>query len=199
MWGVCGTCGLFSTSPALAQTVPPPAGVSATPCGCAELPPTRAHVIEVTFGSAQLFSEQGILTTGGQTTERVIPVSSALMMIEWLFRERLSVLSFFNLPLGTQKTVVNGQAVEEFVAPSVPLGLRASLIRLEVFAASRLEFQVAAMGGVTIGSTSGDVLFPMIASRIHFASQNGFALYLGTAFAFQKDTLALLYGIGHRF
>jgi hypothetical protein len=77
--------------------------------------------------------------------------------------------------------------------------VRASALSIEVFAASRLELQLAARAGVTIGSSSGDVVVPLAAGRLHFANQAGFALYLGAAFAFRRDTVALLYGIGHRF
>jgi hypothetical protein len=181
---------LFATTPA---TTP-------APCACVE-PPPEPQVLEVTFGSAQLFEDQAFTSAGGLVQEQVIPVTSALLMVEWLLRERLSVLSLFNLPLTTQKKLVDGQVQEEFVAPSIALGARFSALRLQVFAASHLELQLAALAGITIGSTSasGDTVFPLAAGRIHFSNQNGFALYLGTAFAFRKDTLAVLYGIGHRF
>jgi hypothetical protein len=157
------------------------------------------HVLEVTFGSAQLFNRQSVVTKSGRVEEQVIPVSSALLMVEWLFHRRLSLLSLFNLPLDTQKTVIDDQVREEFVAPSLSLGVRVSALSVEVFAASRLELQLAALAGVTIGSSSGDAVFPLAATRLHFANQQGFALYIGGAFAFRRDTVALLYGIGHRF
>ncbi|MFT3921264.1 MAG: hypothetical protein QM778_01890 [Myxococcales bacterium] len=120
-------------------------------------------------------------------------------MLEWLAHPRIAVSSLFNLPLTTQKTVVDGALREEYVAPSVALGVRATALSIEVFEASHLELQFAALGGITIGSRSGDLVFPLAATRIHFSNPGGFALYLGTAFAFRKDTVALLYGIGHRF
>jgi hypothetical protein len=159
----------------------------------------RRQVIEVTFGAAQLFNRQSIVEENGRLEEQVIPVSSALLMFEWLFHARFSALALFNLPLDTQKTVVDGESRDEFVAPSLSLGVRASALSIEVFAASRLELQLAALAGVSIGSSSGDVVFPLAAGRLHFANQAGFALYLGGAFAFRRDTVALLYGIGHRF
>jgi hypothetical protein len=159
----------------------------------------REHVIEVTFGSSQLFIHQSILNKSGNVAREIIPVTSALIMIEWLFLRRFSLLSLFNLPLVTEKTVVDGQAREKFVAPSLATGLRFSAIRLDVFAHSKLEFQVAALVGFTLGGTDAAPVFPMAAGRIHFSNQAGFALYLGTAFAFQKDTVGVFYGIGHRF
>lgn len=162
-------------------------------------PPPRPHVLEVTFGASQLFNRQSIITKNGVVEEQVIPVSAALLMVEWLFHLRLSLLGLFNLPLDTQKVVIDGEAREEFVAPSLGLGVRGSALSVEVFAASRLELQLAALAGVTIGSSSGDVIFPLAAGRLHFHNQSGFALYLGGAYAFRRDTVALLYGIGHRF
>lgn len=183
-----------SVTPA-AQTLP------ATPCApasCRPPAPSGEQRLEVTFGSAQLFNHQSVLSAG-RIEEQIVPVTSALFMVEWLLHDRLSLLTLFNLPLTTQKTVVDGMIQEEFVAPSVALGLRVSALRFDVFAGSRLEVQLAALGGVTVGSTSGDQIFPLAAGRFHFASSGGFALYLGGAFAFQRDTVAILYGIGHRF
>jgi hypothetical protein len=172
---------------------------AASPCACTTEPPAREHVIEVTFGSSQLFIHQSILNKSGNVAREIIPVTSALIMLEWLFWRRFSLLSLFNLPLVTEKTVVDGQTREKFVAPSLATGLRFSAIRLDVFAHSKLEFQVAAMVGFTLGGTDAAPVFPMAAGRIHFSNQAGFALYLGTAFAFQKDTVGVFYGIGHRF
>jgi len=170
-----------------------------TPSPAPAAPIEERQTIEVTFGSAQLFNHQSILAKSGHVEREIIPVSSALLMFEWLFHDRFSMLSLFNLPLTTQKTVVDGQVREEFVAPSLALGARVAALRLEVFAQSRLELQLAALCGLTLGSRSGDLVFPLAAGRIHFSNQRGFALYVGTAFALRKDTVALLYGIGHRF
>lgn len=170
------------------------------PCGPSDMhAPLAEQTLEVTFGSGQLFNRQSIVTKSGRVEEQIIPVSSALLMVEWLFHDRLSLAGLFNLPLNTQKTVSNGMARDEFVAPSVSLGLRWSALRFDVFAASRLELQLAALGGVTIGSSAGDLVFPLAAGRLHFSNREGFALYLGGAFAFRRDTVAIVYGIGHRF
>jgi len=190
-----------AASSAPASATPVAQALPSTPCAPASCrPPATSgeQRLEVTFGSAQLFNHQSVLTAG-RIEEQIVPVTSALFMIEWLVHDRLSVLSLFNLPLTTQKTVVDGMIQEEFVAPSVALGLRVSALRFDVFAGSTLELQLAALGGVTVGSSSGDQVFPLAAGRFHFASSGGFALYLGGAFAFQRDTVAILYGIGHRF
>ena len=80
-------------------------------------------------------------------------------MLEYLAHPRISVIHIFNLPLTTQKTVVDGQLREEFVAPSVALGARVTALSFEVFAESHLELQFAALAGFTLGSRSGDVVF----------------------------------------
>jgi hypothetical protein len=189
-------------APARAEAPAAPAPPPAPPvnrCACAETPARRPPVIEITFGSSQLFAHQSIAAKAGTVEESVIPVTSALVMVEWLLRPRLSVLSMFNLPLVTQKIFVNGEIREEYVAPSIALGARISAVQMEIFAATRLEVQLAALAGVTIGSQSGDVLFPLAAGRLHLSNRDGFALYFGAAYAFQKDTVAVLYGIGYRF
>ena len=174
---------------------PPPVN----PCACAEPPAPRPPKLEITFGSSQLFAHQSIAGKAGGVEENVIPVTSALMMVEWLLRPRLSVLSMFNLPLVTQRIFVNGEIREDYVAPSIALGARLSALRLEIFSDTRLELQLAALAGVTIGSQNGDVIFPLAAGRVHLSNRDGFALYFGAAYAFQKDTVAVLYGIGYRF
>jgi hypothetical protein len=176
---------------------PPATGQTAAPVKTPTV--QRPQVVEVTFGNAQLFAHQSVLRVSGQPKEQVVPVTSALLMIEWLMRDRLSLLGLFNLPLATQKIFVDGQIREEFNAPSVAAGVRLTAVRLDLFVDSRLELQLATLAGVTLGSRDGDKVFPMVAGRLHFANHAGFALYLGGAFAFKKDTMALLYGIGHRF
>jgi hypothetical protein len=188
---------LLSWRPALAAN-PNPTPPAPT-CNCASKKLPDPHVVEITFGSSQLFAHQSILGKGGEVKEHVIPVTSALMMAEWLMHPRLSLLSIFNLPLVTQKIIVDGAISEQYVAPSVAAGLRFSVLRMDIFRASQLDLQVAGLGGITIGSQNGDVLFPLVAGRIHLSNRDGFALYFGSAYAFQKDTVAVLYGIGYRF
>jgi hypothetical protein len=187
----------LACAPAARAAEPPPKGNGKGPPGGSMA--KDPHRVEVTFGSSQLFSHQPFLGTSGTVRSEIVPVSSALIMFEWLFHDRFSAVSLCNIPLGTQKSLKGGEVREEYVAPSLAFGARAAALRFEIFEASRLELHIAALGGVVVGHSDGPPVFPLFASRVHFANKAGFALYLGTAYAFDRDTLALHYGIGHRF
>ncbi len=157
------------------------------------------HVLELTFGNAQLFFTQSMLTPSGEIQDKIIPVTAALIMAEWLAHPRVSALSLVALPLEPQATVVDGEVREEYVAPSIALGARFSAFSFDVFRESALELQIATLAGRTMGSLRGDRFYPLIAGRLHFHTGSGFTLYLGNAYAFAEGTHSLLYGIGHRF
>lgn len=179
----------------------------AAPSASAAPPPKAAtsderltdHVLELTFGSAQLFFTQSLLTPSGELKDEIIPVTAAMLMAEWLAHPRFSVLTLFALPLEPQATVVDGEVREEYVAPSLALGVRGSLFSFDVFRESAMELQLAAMAGRTLGSLQGDRFYPLVAARLHFHTAEGFTLYLGNSYAFAEGTHSVLYGIGHRF
>lgn len=157
------------------------------------------HVLELTFGSAQLFFTQSLRTPTGGVDSQVIPVTAALFMAEWLALPRLSMLTLVGIPLETQSTVVDGELRDEYVAPSAALGARVTLFSFDIFRESALELQLACLGGRTLGSLSGDRFYPLVASRLHFHTGEGFTLYLGNGYAFAEGTHSVIYGIGHRF
>lgn len=182
----------------LVDTAASPSGAYEKKCGCEE-EPAREHVIEVTFGTAQLFNRESVSTDSGSVDGEVIPVSSALLMTEWLFMPQLSLVGLATLPLEEQAVLVDGELRYEFAAPSLALGVRGTLYGFQAFWDSTVELQLAAFGGRTLGSSSGDRFFPLLAGRLHVRTREGFALYIGGAYAFERVTAALIYGIGHRF
>jgi len=177
-------------------------------CPCAEkcCPVAEAAVpepvprLEISFGSTQLFISQSIYGNDAQLRQQVVPVTAALFLFEYLFLDRFSAALVFNLPLETQRTLAaDGTVREEYAAPVLMTGVSWAPASFELFKASRLDLQFAAQFGTTLGSELGDRVFPMATSRLHFVSKQGFALYVGASWAFQKETVALIYGIGHRF
>lgn len=157
------------------------------------------HFLEFTFGSAQIFYRQSILTETDEIGDEVIPVSAALLMGEWMLHPSVSVVGLVSLPLEAQTTVSDGQLRQEFVAPSFSLGARVTFLSVPMTRRSVLELQLAAAAGRTVGSPTGDRFFPLVASRVHFHTHEGFTLYLGGATAFGENTTAAIYGIGYRF
>ncbi|MEK7705785.1 MAG: hypothetical protein AAB426_12565 [Myxococcota bacterium] len=156
--------------------------------------------LEISFGNSQLFLDQPLFSGSAAAQQRAtLPITSVVMIAEGLVTKRLSVALFFSLPLDTKKTLEAGNIVEEPVASSLALGVGYVPAEFKLFRHSVVQLQVAAFAGRTFTSHLGDRFFPMIAGRIRFVSRQGFALYLGQAFAFHEDALALIYGIGNRF
>ena len=160
---------------------------------------TIPHSIEVTFGNAQLFFGTSVLTEEEDVQDKLVPVGTALMMAEWLATSHFSVIGAFFLPLETQTTIIDGELREEFVAPAAALGGRFSLFSLSVFRNTVVELQLAGLLARTLGSVAGDRFFPIVATRIHFRTDEGFTLYLGNSYSFAENTGSVIYGIGHRF
>jgi hypothetical protein len=170
--------------------------VATTPCDCEDGEAPPSHFVEVSFGQAQLYISE---YSGGRSEEPLVPVSSALFLGEFLVSERFSAVALVNLPTTSHRTLVDGDVVEDYAAPAVALGVRASPLKQLVIRGAELELQVALLVGRTINSQEGDRFFPLLTTRVHFATPDGFTLYLGGATAFVKDTTALIYGVGHRF
>jgi hypothetical protein len=73
-----------------------------------------------------------------------------------------------------------------------------------LFAGPELRLRVDDEAVSAEGRPRYELSFPhgittLVAGRIHLSNRDGFALYFGSAYAFQKDTVAVLYGIGYRF
>ena len=161
---------------------------------------TPAPVVELSFGHSQLFNDSKSASITQVGVGGVVPTSSVLFIAEWLLAPRWGVLGVFNLPLTTQQTVNDeGGVFLERVAPSVALGGRYSILRFDVRPRAMVELQATILAARTIGSVEGDFFFPLVGGRIHIARPSGFAMYLGSSWAFHKDTLALFYGAAHRF
>ena len=163
-------------------------------------PPETAPVagrLEFSFGSSLLIREQALL---GQDITRIVPVPSVLMLGEFLVRPQLSVASFVNIPTGTAKELQpDGSVVEHHAAAAVALGAGWAPFVLPVSERAWFKPQVAAFGGAAIRSTKGTVVFPMVAAKLNIVTVDGFTMYGGASFAFSQNTLAILYGAGHRF
>lgn len=153
--------------------------------------------LEFSFGSSLLIREQALL---GQELTRIVPVPSVLMLGEFLVRPRLSVASFVNIPTGTAREFAeDGSVVEHHAAAAVALGLGWAPVILPVSERAWFKPQVAAFGGAALRSTRGQVWFPMVATKLNIVTVDGFTMYGGASFAFSQNTLAILYGAGHRF
>ncbi len=150
---------------------------------------------EFSFGTSQLFSGQ--LVEDLSIDQELLPTTSALFIGERLIARRWSLVGLFNLPLTPTRRVVDGELRSEFAAPSLAFGATWTPLMWGFMDKSRFEIQLALVGGGVL-KPGGDI-FPLTAVRLRLLQDEGFALYLGAAFAFRVDTLALIYGVGHRF
>ena len=152
--------------------------------------------LEFTFGQSMLIVDQALF---GQAEERILPVQSALFLGEYLWKPRLSVAGFVNVPTTPIRHLVAGDIVEEHSAGAMALGLGWAPIHPQVSEKAWFKPQLAGFAGRTFRSTSGDQFFPMAALKLNLTTAEGFTMYAGSAYAFREDTLAVIYGVGHRF
>ncbi|MEE2755404.1 MAG: hypothetical protein VYA30_02030 [Myxococcota bacterium] len=157
------------------------------------------QLLEISFGQSQLFIEPTHRDLAQNNTVERLPTTSALFLAEWLFSEKLSLMGAFTLPLTTQQILIDGELYHEKAAPTASVGLRWSAVGFEVRKGTRIEIQLAGLVGTSIGSQLGDIVFPTLGSRVVLLRVDGFGLYAGSTWSFRRDTLALIYGIGHRF
>ena len=162
-----------------------------------EVQSNTPHRLEVSFGNSQLFAGSLDEALNGDLVS-YLPAQSSLFLFEVL-QPRWSVILAGNLPWTGQPTIVDGEIVIIPFAPSVFLGLRGSPIVFQLDTLANIELQFTASLGRTIGSTQGDITFPLLGTRLHVSRPDGFSMYLGTMGTLQRESLALIYGVGNRF
>ena len=156
------------------------------------------HKLEISFGQSLLYLKTDP-SVNDDTRSRSLPMSSALFLGEWLLNRDFAYLSAITIPLTTQQTLVNGQLYHRKSSPTVSFGGRWSAFGFSASEETRCELQVAAMLGRTFNTDLSGRFFPTVGSRIIFLKNDGFSLYAGTTWSFTLETLALIYGVGHRF
>lgn len=164
-----------------------------------ELP---GHLLEFSFGSSLLYVEQPLLDGYTAVTEsRVLPVTSVLVLGEWLIRPRWTIAGLLNLPTGPIRVLdESGENYsEESSAAAVAIGGAHVPFQIRVGEKSVFQPQLGLMVGRTVNHSVKDSFFPMAVGRLHLHTGEGFSMYAGAAFAGRRDTLALIYVVGHRF
>jgi hypothetical protein len=157
--------------------------------------------LEFSFGSALLFADQPLIgREDGEDGQRMVAVSSVMMLGEYLFNPRLSLGSALIVPTTPRKRVVGGEIVEDHAPSSLSLGLAYKPVIAPILDERALfQLQLGLLVGRTIRSTRGNQSFPLLLLRPAISTPDGFSMYLGSAFAFQLDTLVLIYGVSQRF
>ncbi|HJN73972.1 MAG TPA: hypothetical protein QGF58_08580 [Myxococcota bacterium] len=155
-----------------------------------------ADRLEFTFGQSMVIVDQALY---GQDEERILPVQGSLFLGEYLWRPRVSIVGLVNVPQTPIRHLVDGDIVEEHSAGAIAAGAAWAPAVLQLSESAFFKPQVAGLAGRTFRSTAGDQFFPMAAVKLNMSTYAGFTMYVGGAYAFREDTLAVIYGVGHRF
>lgn len=158
--------------------------------------------LEISFGSSLLFVQQAFLRDGlpNQTEERVVPVPSWLLLGEYMFTPRWSAAGMINVPLSTVRRISpSGTIYEEHSSAAVGIGPAFAPVNVPVFSDATFRPQLALLAGRTVNDLDQNLTFPLVVGRVVLVSPSGTSLYGGVAYAFQEETLAVIYGLGHRF
>ena len=159
-----------------------------------------SYRLEFSFGSSLLFVEQPLWNRHTQENEaQVMPVSSVLILGEYLLDSRWSLGTMLNIPTTTKRYIVDDAVVEEYSASSVGLGVAYKPI-VKSMLDDRVSFrlQTALMLGAAINSTEHR-FFPIAVVRPSLATPKGFSMYLGSALSLQVESIALIYGVSQLF
>ena len=164
-----------------------------------ELPPSAK--VEISFGSSLLFVDQPLISQDLCLEElRTVPIPSVLLLGEFFLRDQFTLGVMLNIPTSPRRLLVDGELIEEHAAVTTALGFTHRPVQQLIWEdRALLVFQYGLLGGRSIRSTRGDQYFPLVFVRPSIGTPGGFSMYLGTAFAFRTDTLALLYGVCQQF
>lgn len=207
MWPLlCALCTVQAAPTGPSDDTPPPSEERPTDAPrFGQQLPGADHVdrVELSFGSSLLFVEQALLSGAvldPEIVERVVPVPSVLMLGEWIWSPRWSTGVMLNVPIGTITQIDDqGQITERHSAAAVAAGPAFAPLNRQVLYDATLRWQSAAMFGRTVNHQEGNRSFPLVTSRVMVLTPAGTSMYAGVAYAFQEETLALIYGVGTRF
>ncbi len=160
------------------------------------------HIIEISFGASLLDIDDAFKVKETDSGKyRRYPVNSALFLFEWLAFERIGFPAMLNIPFGSRKVVEGDEEKEENVATAAGAGIAWTPFIFETFNEASLGTQFGLLACSTINTTSnkGNYLFPLSCLRLMILTKDGFSLYAGVSYAVKKDSIALMYGVGHRF
>ena len=159
-------------------------------------------LFEFSFGSSLLYVEQPLLDGYSAVQDsRVLPVPSVLILAEWLIRPRWTLAGLLNLPTGPIRVLSEDGLSYSEEASSAAVAIGGAYIPFQVRLNKKSLFQpqMGLMLGRSLNHSEQDTFFPLAVGRLHLHSGSGFSMYFGAAFAGRRDTLALIYGVGHRF
>lgn len=153
--------------------------------------------VELSFGTSQMLVDEVNRADIKKATKVILPTTGALLIAEYLWSDKWGSLLAFNLPLVTQKFIVNGELIEESAAKTFMLGQRYTPIDWHVTKTAILSPQISLLVSAIAGDTIQ--MSPTLAGRSHVRDQSGFSMYAGTTLTYAIKGYVLFYGIGHQF
>ena len=158
------------------------------------------YKLEFSFGSSLLFTEQPLWNQIQQQNEnQVMPISSVLILGEYIFHNRWSWGNMLNIPTSTKRFVVDGSIVEEYSSPSIGTGITYKpIIKKILDDRASFRLQVGALMGYAINNPDY-TFFPIGVIRPSLSTPKGFSMYVGTAFSAHVESFALVYGVSQLF
>jgi hypothetical protein len=148
-----------------------------------------------------LFVQQPLLSPSPcLADQRILPIPSVLLLGEYFVHPSFTLGSMLNVPTSTRRRLVDGEVLEDHAAMTVAIGPTHRAIHHPILQdRATFGFQYGLLAGRTVNSTRGDQFFPLVFVRPSISTPENFSMYLGLAYAFRTDTLAMLYGVGQRF
>jgi len=158
------------------------------------------YQLEFSFGSSLIFTEQPLWNqTQHRNENQVMPISSVLILGEYIFHTRWSWGNMLNIPTSTKRFVVDGSIVEEYSSPSIGTGITYKPLVKKIFDdRASFRLQVGALIGYAINNPDYN-FFPIGFVRPSLSTPKGFSMYVGTAFSVQIQSIALVYGVSQLF
>ncbi|MDH5301903.1 MAG: hypothetical protein OEW58_11130 [Gammaproteobacteria bacterium] len=152
---------------------------------------------ELSFGTSQMLVDEVDRVDVKNSKKIILPTTGALLISEYLWSERWGTMLAANLPLETQKFLVNNELVEESASATCLLGQRYTPFNWQITEKASMSPQI----GVFVAAMVGEKLelSPTVAGRIHINDDSGFTMYVGSSASYGIKGYVLFYGIGHRF
>lgn len=157
----------------------------------------RRKSVELSIGTSQMLVDEVNRADIKDNKKVILPTTGALLIVEYLWSDRWGSLFAFNLPLVTQKFIVNNELIEESAAKTYMLGQRYTPFQWEVTKTAIVSPQVSLLASAIMGDKIQ--ISPTLAGRLHIRDDSGFSMYAGSSATYGIKGYVLFYGIGHRF
>lgn len=151
----------------------------------------------MSFGTSQMLVDDVERGDIKNRKKVVLPTTGALLTAEYLWNDTWGSLLAFNLPLDTQKFLVDNVLVQETAASTLLLGQRYTPVQWHISDSAIVSPQLGVLLSTMFGSSTQ--VSPSIATRIHITDEGGFSMYLGATATYGIKGYVLFYGIGHQY